>query len=59
MPVVHDGAVGERAEVRERAVHLVARALEEAAAPSDEERVAGEDAPRLGRVRSVSDVVAY
>lgn len=56
--VVHDRLRGERTEVRERGVHLRGGALEEAAAPCDEERVAGEDAAGVGGACGAGDVIA-
>lgn len=58
MAVVDDGVVGERAEVGQSAVHLLAGALEEAPAPRDEERVAGEYAARVRRRRGRGDMEA-
>jgi hypothetical protein len=43
VPAVHRRRVRERGDVGERGDHLLGRALEEAAAAGEEERVAGED----------------
>ncbi|KAF7322564.1 hypothetical protein HMN09_00034900 [Mycena chlorophos] len=56
--VVCDRLVGQRPEITQRGMHLLGRALEEAPATSDEERVASEDATGMRRVRRVGGVKA-
>lgn len=58
MSRIGDGLVGQRAQIRERGVHLRRSALEEPPAPRDEQRVAREDATG---VRAVGRrcIVAY
>jgi hypothetical protein len=58
VPHIGDGVVGELPEIREGGVHLGAGALEEAAAPADEEGVAGENAARVRGVGGVGYVIA-
>lgn len=58
VPHIGDGVVGELPEVREGGVHLGAGALEEAAAPADEEGVAGEDTARVRGVGGVGYMIA-
>ncbi len=58
MAVVDDRLRGQGREVGERGVHLRAGAFEKAAAAGDEERVAREDAARVGGAGGGRHVVA-